>query len=281
MCYFSRIAFILLYGFDIFLGYYLSQSYTGAVITAAVIPIVLLIWQKITLFTTGAIPIDKCRSTDACRLKNAYDAVMSRAANCGYNLKRAKLYISDQDTHNGYNIGNSIVINKPLLDTSVIEGILAHEVNHHRCSDSWFSMLLGLNISVSSIILSLTAGLYVICIIIILVLIFNIFSRNSGWLGLILAKILMPVKNAVVNIMVTITVAIEMAISRNVEYKADEFASTIGYGHELKLFLSNDCSLRKPMTFTERLLSTHPSNDRRIARIEKYEQKLLQKYNNY
>lgn len=276
---FSKFAFTILYGINIFFGYCLVQHYIGAIVVAAAIPLILVIWQKISLYKTGAVPIEQCRRTDAYILNNAYEAVMLRASNCGFNLKKAKLYISDQDTYNAYNCGNAIIVNKPVLyDSSVLEGVVAHEVNHHRCADSWFSMLLGLNISVSSIILSLSAGLYVVAIIAVFMLIFSIFFRNSGWLGLVLAKILMPIQKAVVNIMVTTTVAVEMAISRGTEYKADEFASTIGYGSELKLFLSRDSSLRKPLTFTERLLSTHPSDDKRIAKIERYEQKQLNDY---
>lgn len=75
----------------------------------------------------------------------------------------------------------------------------------------------------------------------------------------------------------TILLAIEMAISRKAEYNSDEFAAYCGYGDELILFLSTDKSLRKSLTFTERLLSTHPSDECRIAKIEHLQDRIQYK----
>lgn len=266
---FSRIAFMVMYAADIILVYMLMNDYIAAVVVAVAIPIIIFIWQKVTLFRTGAMHISKCRSADAVRLQSAYDEVEARAKACGYKFNRKpKLYVSDEDTHNAYNCGDAIVVNRPVLYGQELAAVLSHEVNHWRCGHSYLSMLLGLNIFAFGIALSLFTGLWLLFSIIFIVAIIGLISKNSSWFGLILAKLLIPLQKGGCNLIVTILLAIEMAISRKAEYNSDEFAAYCGYGDELILFLSTDKSLRKPLTFTERLLSTHPSDERRIAKIE-------------
>lgn len=266
---FSRIAFMVMYAADIILVYMLTNDYIAAVVVAVAIPIIIFIWQKVTLFRTGAMHISKCRSADAVRLQSAYDEVEARAKACGYKFNRKpKLYVSDEDTRNAYNCGGAIVVNRPVLYGQELVAVLSHEVNHWRCGHSYLSMLLGLNIFAFGIALSLFTGLWLLFSIIFIVAIIGLISKNSSWFGLILAKLLIPLQKWFCNLIVTILLAIEMAISRKAEYNSDEFAAYCGYGDELILFLSTDKSLRKPLTFTERLLSTHPSDERRIAKIE-------------
>ena len=254
------------------------NDYIAAVVVAVAIPIIIFIWQKVTLFRTGAMHISKCRSADAVRLQSAYDEVEARAKACGYKFNRKpKLYVSDEDTRNAYNCGDAIVVNRPVLYGQELAAVLSHEVNHWRCGHSYLSMLLGLNIFAFGIALSLFTGLWLLFSIIFIVAIIGLISKNSSWFGLILAKLLIPLQKGFCNLIVTILLAIEMAISRKAEYNSDEFAAYCGYGDELILFLSTDKSLRKPLTFTERLLSTHPSDERRIAKIEHLQDRIQYK----
>ena len=271
----SRISFVGLYLIDVLLAYTFTEDYIVAVVTAAVIPMILFIWQKVTLFKSGATHITKCRKADAELLESAYREVEERAKTCGYKIKKcAKLYISDEDTHNAYNCGKAIVVNRPILYGPELRAVLAHELNHYRCGHSYFSMLLGANFFITGISLSLFTGLYLLFIIIFFVAILGIFTKNSGWFGLILAKLLIPLKRGVCNLIVTLLLAIEMAISRSEEYASDAFAVNAGYGEDLISFLSLDTSMRKPLTFTERLLSSHPSDQRRCAKIERRLEKI-------
>lgn len=275
---FSRIAFMVMYAADIILVYMLMNDYIAAVVVAVAIPIIIFIWQKVTLFRTGAMHISKCGSADAVRLQSAYDEVETRAKACGYKFNRKpKLYVSDEDTRNAYNCGDAIVVNRPVLYGQELAAVLSHEVNHWRCGHSYLSMLLGLNIFAFGIALSLFTGLWLIISIIFIIAIIGLISKNSSWFGLILAKLLLPLQKGFCNLIVTILLAIEMAISRKAEYNSDEFAAYCGYGDELILFLSTDKSLRKPLTFTERLLSTHPSDERRIAKIEHLQDRIQYK----
>lgn len=275
---FSRIAFMVMYAADIILVYMLMNDYIAAVVVAVAIPIIIFIWQKVTLFRTGAMHISKCGSADAVRLQSAYDEVETRAKACGYKFNRKpKLYVSDEDTRNAYNCGDAIVVNRPVLYGQELATVLSHEVNHWRCGHSYLSMLLGLNIFAFGIALSLFTGLWLLFSIIFIVAIIGLISKNSSWFGLILAKLLIPLQKGFCNLIVTILLAIEMAISRKAEYNSDEFAAYCGYGDELILFLSTDKSLRKPLTFTERLLSTHPSDERRIAKIEHLQDRIQYK----
>lgn len=275
---FSRIAFMVMYAADIILVYMLMNDYIADVVVAVAIPIIIFIWQKVTLFRTGAMHISKCGSADAVRLQSAYDEVETRAKACGYKFNRKpKLYVSDEDTRNAYNCGDAIVVNRPVLYGQELAAVLSHEVNHWRCGHSYLSMLLGLNIFAFGIALSLFTGLWLLFSIIFIVAIIGLISKNSSWFGLILAKLLIPLQKGFCNLIVTILLAIEMAISRKAEYNSDEFAAYCGYGDELILFLSTDKSLRKPLTFTERLLSTHPSDERRISKIEHLQDRIQYK----
>lgn len=216
---FSKLFFVILYLFDIIIAYAITNDYIVSAVTAVVIPLILFVWQKLTLFRSGAMPITKCRTYDAKLLRSAYREVEMRAKSCGYKIWRsAKLYISNEDTHNAYNCGRAIVVNRPLLYGPELNAVIAHELNHFR---------------------------------------------------MILAKLLIPVKRGLCNLIVTLLLAVEMAVSRSTEYASDAFATDTGYGEELIDFLSMDMLLRKPLTFTERLLSSHPSDQRRCARIER------------
>lgn len=275
----SRISFAGLYLIDVLLAYML-EDYIVAAVTAALIPVILFIWQKVTLFKSGATHITKCRRADGELLEAAYREVEERAKSCGYKIKKsAKLYISDEDTHNAFNCGKAIVINRPILYGPELRAVLAHELNHYRCGHSFFSMLLGANFFIAGISLSLFTGLYLLFIIIFFVAILGIFTKNSGWFGLILAKLLIPLKRGICNLIVTLLLAIEMAISRSEEYASDAFVVDAGYGEDLINFLSMDTSLRKPLTFTERLLSSHPSDQRRCAKIEQRLEKIYAESN--
>ncbi|MCM1361326.1 MAG: M48 family metalloprotease [Clostridiales bacterium] len=275
---FSRIAFMVMYAADIILAYMLMNNYIAAIVAAVAITIIIFIWQKVTLFRIGAMHISKCGSADAVRLQSAYDEVEARAKACGYKFNRKpKLYVSDEDTCNAYNCGDAIVVNRPVLYGQELAAVLSHEVNHWRCGHSYLSMLLGLNIFAFGIALSLFTGLWLLLSIIFIVAIIGLISKNSSWFGLILAKLLIPLQKGVCNLIVTILLAIEMAISRKAEYNSDEFAAYCGYGDELILFLSTDKSLRKSLTFTERLLSTHPSDECRIAKIEHLQDRIQYK----
>lgn len=275
---FSRIAFMVMYAADIILAYMLMNNYIAAIVAAVAIPIIIFIWQKVTLFRIGAMHISKCGSADAVRLQSAYDEVEARAKACGYKFNRKpKLYVSDEDTCNAYNCGDAIVVNRPVLYGQELAAVLSHEVNHWRCGHSYLSMLLGPNIFAFGIALSLFTGLWLLLSIIFIVAIIGLISKNSSWFGLILAKLLIPLQKGGCNLIVTILLAIEMAISRKAEYNSDEFAAYCGYGDELILFLSTDKSLRKSLTFTERLLSTHPSDECRIAKIEHLQDRIQYK----
>lgn len=274
----SRVVFMILYAADVILAYMLMNDYIAAAVVAVTIPLIIFIWQKVTLFRSGAMHISKCRSADAVRLQSAYDEIEVHAKACGYKLNRMpKLYISDENTRNAYNCGNAIVVNRPILNGQELTAVLSHEVNHWRCGHSYLSMLLGINIFTFGIVLSLITGLWLIISIIFIIAIIGLISKNSSWFSLILAKLLLPIQKGFCNLIVTILLAIEMAISRKAEYNSDEFAAYCGYGDELILFLSTDKSLRKPLTFTERLLSTHPSDERRIAKIEHLQDRIQYK----
>lgn len=71
----SRISFAGLYLIDILLAYVLTEDYIVTAVTAAVIPVILFIWQKVTLFKSGATHISKCRrggcGTTVCSLSRS------------------------------------------------------------------------------------------------------------------------------------------------------------------------------------------------------------------
>lgn len=277
MRYFSRIASTILYILDIVTGCVIFGSILGGVITAIVIPLTMLIQIRLTLYTSGAERLVNYPTMEANRVYASYKLVEARAISSGFKFKEPTLYICPDETYNAYSCGNAIVIHEPLVYDVSLEGVIAHEFSHYLDRDSIFFGLLNLNILAISLVVMLLSQLYVVCVVILVTLTFCIvFDGGVGYvLGTFIGRIIQKLATVLCNLFVMVSQAVSSLFSRWIEYKSDRTATDLGYGNELIAFLESNPSNRKPLSLEERLLSTHPPDKKRVARIELRLQEIL------
>lgn len=272
----SKVLFLILYFIDIYMGYQIF-GFRGALITGVAIVIAMFGWMRITLYQTGALHIEDCSPGERNRLDSALQEIYYRAESCGYKLRKCQFYVSGEHTMNAYNCLNKIVINRPVLQSAELEGIITHELGHLNNWDSYFSMLLSLNIMAISVLIMVSFALYFL-VVAIIVIVLAFLSKN--FLGFLICKKILEwtrlFNRVACNIIITVIRIFQMTLLRQNEYKADRFAVRLGYGQDLKSFLGNYTGIetRNTKTFLEMLLSTHPSDYKRIAAIQKEEEKI-------
>lgn len=277
----SNIILVLIYVLDMGVGFAVAGS-PGAIIVAVGMPLAIWIQQKIYIFASGAVELDSLPEAERFLLANTFETVLEAAECVGYNMKNPRIFLSSEDTMNAFNCGNCIVVNKPLLISGSLEGIIAHEVKHFHFHDSYTSCLISNTITLFFIglMIILGAGVFLIVLFTFLVIALVFGSTAGAIVGGVVGKLLNFIKEIFLKVNLFLARSIEMALSRFTEYKADEFAVITGFGSQLKHFLEMNRSNDNTLSVTEQLLSTHPSDGKRIARIERmevvYEQQLAE-----
>lgn len=240
------------------------------------------------------------------RLNSIYDGLCRKAGI----RERPPLYVGYWDSFNAFAFGKyrsrqGIVVLEPLLhmlDDDEIEGILGHELSHLLHHDiavttvtstcaralTAFSVVMGVAALASSFILGAGGST-------------SSKSSGGGFAYLLMLVILLPV--VIVGAVLWVSVPLAMiamapGMSRSREYGADEGSAMITgkpmalvsalrklehanrvSGTSLKPGVTTDQMIGDPfvgtrMRLKERLLSTHPSTDDRIRRLEALEKKL-------
>lgn len=176
------------------------------------------------------------------------------------------LYLIDTAEVNAYALGyDSIILTRGLVETLTdeeIKGTLAHEFAHILNGDSQVQQLLSFATSVWLwIVLALDWILKKIIVIF-----------GSGFFGSI-ASILHSILAFAANVVINFFLLIVSAPSKLLEYRADEYASSIGYGEGLKnaLYKLYDMQVTDKQRLITRLQEDHPRLAYRIERLEHLE----------
>lgn len=268
--YISTVIFVVLYALDITVGYYIA-GYMGALFVAVALPIGIFIQMKLALFQADAIKLDDLSPSDRAKLSLAFENVLQSAEGLGYSFsKNPRIYLSEDQAMNGFNAGNVIVINRGLMNTGCLEGICAHEIKHWRYMDSYTSCLICNTVTVLSLLLMLVLSIYVFAIALFIgILVAVIGNSTAGFLvGSLIGRFLGKIKDLVLRANLFLMNALQSLLSRHTEYKADEWATRIGYGEQLKQFLRLTYESRRMESLSARLLSSHPSDSKRIGHIQ-------------
>lgn len=268
--YISTVIFVVLYALDITVGYYIA-GYMGAPFVAVALPIGIFIQMKLALFQADAIKLDDLSPSDRAKLSLAFENVLQSAEGLGYSFsKNPRIYMSEDQAMNGFNAGNAIVINRGLMNTGCLEGICAHEIKHWRYMDSYTSCLICNTVTVLSLLLMLVLSIYVFAIALFIgILVVVIGNSTAGFLvGSLIGRFLGKIKDLVLRANLFLMNALQSLLSRHTEYKADEWATRIGYGEQLKQFLRLTYESRRMESLSARLLSSHPSDSKRIGHIQ-------------
>lgn len=274
--YASIVIFIIIYIFDLAIAYAIAGP-TGALFAMIALPIAIVIQQKLCMLSVGATRLEKLDDADQDKLRAVFEDVLQSAERQGYSFsKNPRIYLLESNELNAFSCGNCIVVNRGLINTICLRAVVCHEIKHYRQKDSYCSCLISSSVAVLMLILMFNLGVSVIAISIFTALLFGIVLGSTAAFisGSIVYITFNFLKNAILNIVYWISVFFQALLSQFTEYKADEFSAQCGFADELILFLKSTNDDARFTSLTQRLLSTHPSNAKRIERLNQIKNQL-------
>lgn len=276
--YISNVIVIIFYLLDLVAAFAVTGP-VGCLFVAVALPIVIWIQEKLCILESNAIKLDDLNLSDQDTLRSMFDTVLEAAEKNGFYFhgKNPKIYLVESDEPNAFNCGNSIVINRGILDSPYRNGVTVHEIKHWKFHDSYCSMLISSTVYVFFLMLMFLLGASITFIVVFVSIIFGIiFGSTLGFIaGSIIGRILNFLKKIITNTLYYVIKFLETALSRFTEYKADEFAAICSFTYDVIRFLESikDQDLLYS-SLAERVLSTHPTCQKRINRLKKIEKQL-------
>lgn len=208
---------------------------------------------------------------------SAYEEVYSKAYAASDCISdQVKLYYVYDDSINAFALGRkTIALTTGAIENASIDeikGILGHEFGHLSHKDTDVLLLISVsNVFVNLIIFSVK--IVIIFFQILFTLLSDIYSGEHAQ-GMWISKGFNLISNLAMNLVTfiwdMIGSVLVLSSSRAKEYLADHFSVKIGYGKGLLEFLTRDLLLPPQNTFFKSILSTHPSSEKRIQRINTY-----------
>ena len=188
--------------------------------------------------------------------------------NSVYNLDRVNVKIIHNDSPNAFAIGkHTIAITSGLLNLpdEYVMAVIAHEVGLLVYGDTVIQLLIGGgNVFITGCILIIK----VFCWIITAIMGLFSWAVKSRIMGIITA-IFAGISYGITWLWVKFCKLFLMWSMRQNEFVADEYAAKIGFGYELAYALDHQLCDIPHDGFLDALYNTHPSNDDRIAALQK------------
>lgn len=270
-------------GIDMIVVYYFFGLYAALISTIVMILYVFFVGEWIDIhFLKHGIPLKQLSGMEAIKLKACSEKVAGQARE-KYNLKwfSPKFYmIPDNMEINAYAFGHMYIgVNQAALqmDQGVLQAIISHEVGHILYLDATINRILFINLlAVAGIFL---ASQYIILACIIAM--FLILSLCGMFNSLIqiylisgLVKGIKKIANGIGHILLAVYQAFNCFRSRKSEYAADRCSCELGYSVQLTYFLKRfAANPRYADNLIEALYDTHPLPQKRIVKIQQFEQK--------
>ena len=190
--------------------------------------------------------------------------------------RKLKLYRNNDARINAAAFGfNTIGLTGGVLATASdeeLKGVISHEVGHISHYDFVYQVLL---FSMESFGYRCLYGIFLIPALIFGIIDGMVFALVPAldFVGELIAKIWWAVYKLLHRIIYGISRIADVNINKYAEYRCDTYAVRYGCGEGLLSFLrrlkrTEDVYCERP-TFTEYIMSTHPSTEKRIARLEK------------
>lgn len=272
----SRIGFVILAVADLIFAYAATGTLLAIPVTAALLTIGIAILFLLSLLTLHARPLSQCRSMDANRLIRNFEIVKQKLQNnCG-RCPNIKLYISRSPSRNAFSLGNRIILTEGMMQESdmVLQAVLIHELAHTMHYDSHFSSLLQCNLFcfIGLFLLSEFGVLLFMGVLIFFVVCFALGGFAAITITGLFTKIVRGFCNLFLKLIIMLHHLFTAFLFRQQEYAADALTVPLGCSTAMKYFLE-DLEQSEPMQlrFTEQLLSDHPNNYARIAKLEQAE----------
>jgi Zn-dependent protease with chaperone function len=212
------------------------------------------------------------------QLKQAFDEVYARAtAKYGDLPKGIKLYLQLTGDKNAAALGRkTIFFTQGILALPIedLNGVMAHELAHLYNGDTVILLfLLTGNVIINIIASIIKTLLYILGL---AGLLFGGDDSRAGRLSS-LAVILLGrlIIDGIVGLWTLIGVLMRNITSKQVEFEADEFACSIGYGKNLANALllidqTGSQGARARQTLLDKALSSHPETHERVRRCNEY-----------
>lgn len=272
----SRIGFVILAAGDLIFAYAATGTLLAIPVTAVLLLIGIAILFFLALLNLQARPLSQCRSMDANRLLRNFAIVKQKLQNSGGHCPNVKLYISRSPSRNAFSLGNHIIFTEGMMQESdmVLQAVIVHELGHTLHYDSYFSSLLQCN-------LFCFTGLFLLSqfgvLLFVGVLLFFVFCiAFGGFAAMAITGLFTKIVRGFCNLFLKLAIMLHNLFAallfRQQEYAADALTVPLGCSTAMKYFLE-DLEQSEPvqLNFTEQLLSDHPSNYARIAKLEQAE----------
>jgi len=198
-----------------------------------------------------------------------FDSVYKQARKTFPNLnKKIRIHIIDTMTINACAIGyKTVAVTKGAVETlseEELQGFIAHELGHIYNGDTKATLLTVIGNGIFSIYIILFQTLLTALEISALI----IEKRGIAFFILTIIKFILNIYLLIFMYLGQVIIAIN---SRQNEFRADEFAYSIGYGEELVegLYLLQDMTISNNAPLYEKMKASHPHIAKRIGRLEK------------
>lgn len=184
--------------------------------------------------------------------------------NESYHNTGIKLYIDNSMSVNAYAVGSrTIAVTKGAIESlsdNQIKGLLAHEFGHIIHGDTLIPLILivgNMTLLITFLVIKMIEAIFFMM---------ESAMRGSNIISLI-TKIILDVGLFLIVELIGILIMINQ---RKNEYNADDFSFQNGYGGDLLevLYILNSIDMGGKVSLLERLKSSHPHINDRIARLE-------------
>lgn len=243
--------------------------------------------EYIDILKDGAIRAEKLSSYDRERLEAAKASLVREVQDTvGADISRVRFrLLPDSNQINAYAYGlRNIGVTKAALDASdamTLNAVLGHEISHILSMDAVFNRVVFANMTL--VLASMGLGCAAVtCAIWLMLALPSLFS-NCGCVGIHAANgisgLIRKLTNGLQHLFVAVYQAGMGLISRGSEYRADAFSAELGYGDQLAYFLERFVAPNDGgrATLRELLYNTHPQPYKRIHRLERFQQRQLQR----
>lgn len=174
-------------------------------------------------------------------------------------LSLPKVFVADDPHPNAMVVGDALIIHTGLIATSTqyeLAGVIAHEAGHIKNKDLTMATLNYATSQLSDWILCLGLGIA------------NALS-GGGSIGIIYVLLFFPIMfmRAIRWVVLSLVALGNKAVRRNSEYKADEFAASLGYREGITSYLVK-LQYKYPSLDKKSIFRTHPTIISRLKSLE-------------
>lgn len=271
---------------DFAILYYLIGIKWTVIVTVLII---LLAWlgEYIDVLKDGGICINELGNYERDKLKRSFTMLSDNVKNkSGIHISNLKLHVIPSDDINAFAYGfRNMAVTRGMLnncDEFTIDAVLAHEVSHILNLDAVFNRIVFLNITFmifAMLAMSFIASSAVWVIFFILCILGICGGFASLFLFSGISKLIKGFFNLLQRGIVFMYKSLMALGSRGCEYRADRYATDLGYGMQLKYYLSRFASgdEQRKKSLSDIIYSTHPASHKRIYRIEQRTENYIKK----